>query len=247
MPSLGSMDFPETTISDAAELAKKIAQSFRTNEFSKESLAAALGYKNAVSGAFNQRLADLRKYGIVEGRGDRLRATNLSQRLAAPAPGEYEHSIQEMLEAIPLFRALHEHFAGSLPGEEDFFVTLLNITGADRLAVKDMMPKIRGTYSDAINRIGPRGSQSAQERVAARSPASSEQPGRGSQATSPNVAPSMSSPTPTPGRYVMSGDEWSISIAQSMTALEAVKTLVDALLAVEKAKAAAQAASTTVS
>jgi hypothetical protein len=116
MPSLGSMDFPETTISDAAELAKKIAQSFRTNEFSKESLAAALGYKNAVSGAFNQRLADLRKYGIVEGRGDRLRATNLSQRLAAPAPGEYEHSIQEMLEAIPLFRALHEHFAGSLPG-----------------------------------------------------------------------------------------------------------------------------------
>lgn len=238
MPSLGSMDYPDTSVPDAIEIAKKLAQAFRSNEFSKESLAAAMGYKNAKSGSYNQRAADLKKWGLIDGRGDHLRLTSLTHKLAAPGPGEFEQAVQSMLLNVPLFRSLHEHFEGEPPGDEDLFVTLLNLTAADRLAVKESLPKIRSFYMDAASRMGSRKTVGMGERSAARATVSDNDGGAPRAGSSSAPGAQVSLPVMPAGgdRYVMHGADWSLSVAMNEAALEQVKTLVDALLNIERMK-----------
>lgn len=65
----------------ASYFARKVASAFQGQPFSREQLAKVLGYSNANSGAFNQRFADLRRLGVLTGRGPQLNLTTLAQCL----------------------------------------------------------------------------------------------------------------------------------------------------------------------
>src|SRR2546427_58171 len=69
MPTLGQHDYPLTTVADGIENAKKIVLQFKGQSFDRKALAAALGNKSAETGAFNQRLGDLRRFGVIAGHG----------------------------------------------------------------------------------------------------------------------------------------------------------------------------------
>jgi hypothetical protein len=133
MPMLGEMEFPLTSPEVAASLGRKLLEQFRGRPFDAEACASALGYKSSKNGAFRQVLADLRKYGLLTGRGDALQTTELLGRAASPAgaplPGG---AVAEMMGSVPLFRELYQHYQGAVPTEEELVPTLIGLTRADR-------------------------------------------------------------------------------------------------------------------
>jgi hypothetical protein len=158
MPKIGAFDYPDTSVEDAIEAAKKIARQFKTGGFDRTSLSAAMGFKSANSGTFNQKLADLRRFGVLEGRGEEIRATDLAQRLAVPkTTEEYAASVQELIFKIPLYKTLHDQHPSGTPSEEEFLATLLNITKAERVEVQKQSARIRNLFSEAHGKMGASG------------------------------------------------------------------------------------------
>ncbi len=155
MPTIGQHEYPLTTVADAIEKAKRISAQFKGQPFDRTSLAAALNYKSARTGAFNQLLADLRRFGVIDGRGDMLQATSLAQRLAIPTSSEeFSQAVYEMITRIPLFKLLYEHSEGKAPTEEELLATLINLTKADRAAVQAVVTRIRNNFASGLSRIG---------------------------------------------------------------------------------------------
>lgn len=74
--------FPRMALSEAVSAIQEIAKMGR--QHNQGSLASALGHSSAKSGAFRQRLADLREYALVAGRGEDLELTDLALRITHP-------------------------------------------------------------------------------------------------------------------------------------------------------------------
>jgi hypothetical protein len=144
MPLLGDVEFPQTDPDRAIAAGRKLAGHFRGETFGVEACASALGYKSSKNGAFRQLLADLRKFGLVSGRGDTLRATELLQRLTVPRSGaEFAEAKDEMMNSVPLFRDLSQTYGPSVPTESDLTAALIQMTEADRLQIRAWVPRIR--------------------------------------------------------------------------------------------------------
>lgn len=156
MPTIGDKEFPATNIDTAVDSAKKIAVQFKGQPFDRTALATALKYKSASTGGFNQMLADLRKYGLVSGRGEMLQATDLVQKLAVPQHDqEYSDAVVEAMNNVPLFRELYDHYQGSVPAEDDLLTTLINTTKGERITVQGIVPRIRGILASGWAKGGP--------------------------------------------------------------------------------------------
>jgi len=151
---LGSFELPpRLPMSEAVQLAKIIAERFKSGEFTDEALASALGHGAAKSGAFRQKVADLRKYGVVDGRGATLRASASALALYADHPGDTERAAKEMLQNVPIFKAMFEQFGAKVPDDQTLVPALLNLTKAPRPEVEQNAGMLRDLYRDACGTI----------------------------------------------------------------------------------------------
>lgn len=155
MPTIGDKDFPTTNVDSAVEVAKQIATQFRGNAFDKASLASKLQLA-ATGGAFNHLVADLRRYGIIEGRGNTMQTTALVQKLAVPQNDqEFRDTVIEMMNRVPLFSMLFEHYHGEVPSVDDLRTTLINLTKEpDRVKVDGVVGKIRTNLASGWSKVG---------------------------------------------------------------------------------------------
>jgi hypothetical protein len=148
MPLIGDEEFPRTNIDAAIATGQKLAAQFHDQEFDVDSCATCLGYRSSKNGAFRQLLADLRKFGLLTGRGRGVRVTDRLQRLTVPRDAdEFAEAKLESMNAVPLFRALFERFQGTLPSEEELTVSLLNRTKGDRTSLRSWSPRIRANLA----------------------------------------------------------------------------------------------------
>lgn len=154
MPTIGSYTYPNTGIEEAIDMARKVATTLGGEDFDRGSLAAALGYQNPTSGSFNNRMADLKRYGILEGRGSSIRITELAHKLAAPGPGEFSQAVGELVMNIPLFKALYDRFGNRLLSQDEIYPVLMNVTKADRIEIQKQIGDIRKLYAEGISRMG---------------------------------------------------------------------------------------------
>jgi hypothetical protein len=153
---LGKYDAPpRILLSNAVTDAKKIVARFKDNAFTDHELASALGHDTAKSGAFRQRVADLRRYGLVDGRGSTLRASATAQALYAKHPGDYEKAVSDTAFRIPLFRDLHTRFEGSIPADRDLLATLIGITGAPRPELENQLGLLAELYKNVSSTLSP--------------------------------------------------------------------------------------------
>ncbi len=144
---------PKMRASEAVKLAREIAARYKEAEFSDESLAAELGHDAAKSGAFRQKIADLRKYGVIVGRGAVLHASPQAMALYSDHPGEGEKAALEMMLKVPIFKAIRERVGATVPDERGMVSTLLDITGAPRPEIEREAGSIRELYTDACGTV----------------------------------------------------------------------------------------------
>ena len=148
MSKLGSYSYPDRKITPILESVRLIGDKLKGNSASIDIIASTLGYKSANNGAFQHTLNDLRKYGLIEGRGKELKLTELAHKILVPHKGE--DAMKEMIFHVPLWREIHEKF-GNTPS--DFSIALQKITGINRLEADAVKETISNLYIDAVSKI----------------------------------------------------------------------------------------------
>ena len=147
MAKLGSYSYPDIRFGDAVELASRISTKFK-GTVSVKGLAWELGMAEG-SGTLFAKVAALRDFGLIEGRGE-LRISQLAQRILHPS--SLEEGLQARAEAfqrVELLRLLYQRFQGELPDDLGMLVGLEEITKSPREEIVRRSSLIQKHLTDA--------------------------------------------------------------------------------------------------
>ncbi|MDO8750411.1 MAG: hypothetical protein Q7K03_04635 [Dehalococcoidia bacterium] len=130
MAKLGTYSYPDIRFGDAVEIAGRILSKFR-GTVTVKGLAWELTMAEN-SGTLFAKIAALRDFGLVEGRGE-LRISDLGRRILRPAnPEEARQTRIEAFQRVDLLRALYEKFEGEAPDDSTLLIALEEISKAPR-------------------------------------------------------------------------------------------------------------------
>lgn len=139
---------PSMGIDQAEGIVRTINSRFdgQVSRANEEDLANALNHTTADSGAFRSKLADLRKYGFIEGHGDK-QLTPLAQDLVDNKPA----AIRRIINNTELFKRAKDHFGTSTIDKAEWHQWL-----ADR-GVEDLtdseVTDLQTTYNTLIRQL----------------------------------------------------------------------------------------------
>ena len=153
MPQTQIIEYPRyISISEGIEIAKKLVGTFKGNAISKDTLANMLNHKNSSSGTFLVKLSDLKKLGIIEGRGDSFSTTDVAKKIAIPTDeNEKNTAIREMINNIRILTQLYENLhSNTAPTDNDILIQLINITHKDKAIIQPLVAEISKLYKDAL-------------------------------------------------------------------------------------------------
>src|SRR5712691_5439530 len=118
---VGTYDIPLFRLPNLLDDTKTIYQQFPKEEIKDmDTVAKLLKHKSASSGAFRQKLADMRAYGLIEGRGG-VKISDLAKRIAYPKPDNPKDRIEAYKEAvlrIPLWKDFYGKWGTSIPKDQ---------------------------------------------------------------------------------------------------------------------------------
>lgn len=147
MGKIGDFRYPEITLSEAIKIAQVIIRQYR-GTISTAGLAQALGMSER-GGGFLHKMAALRDYGLVEGRGT-LKATPRAERIILPnSPGEAARAAVEAFIGIELFAEVDGRLGDEVPDAERLAILLGEIT-SDRIQARRKARGIRRYYADYV-------------------------------------------------------------------------------------------------
>jgi hypothetical protein len=152
MAKLGQFTYPDIRFGDAVEISGRVLQKFK-GTVSVKGLAWELGMAEG-SGTLFAKVAAMRDFGLIEGRGE-LRVSPLAQRVLHPASAAEGHSARaEAFERVDLLRQLYARFEGEVPDDMSMLVGLEEITRAARDEIVRRAPLIQKHLTDAIRVLG---------------------------------------------------------------------------------------------
>ncbi|HEV2226753.1 MAG TPA: hypothetical protein VGR56_08125 [Nitrososphaerales archaeon] len=149
---VGTYEIPDMrlnpTLTDAV---KTMYNKFGEGEVDYITLAPVLGHKTSNSGSFIMKIANLRAYRLIDGRG-KVKVSDIGRKMAFPKQGTDEEN-QGYIEAvsnIPLWKELYEKYTkvnASLPAD-DFWIILRQITGVTPEEAKTSAETVKKAYLD---------------------------------------------------------------------------------------------------
>ena len=152
MAKLGPFSYPDIRFADAVEIAQRIATKVH-GTVSVKGLAWELGMAEG-SGTLFAKVAALRDFGLVEGRGE-LRISPLAQRVLHPtSPAEGKEARAESFQRVELLRLLHARFNGEIPDDVSLLVGLEEISRARRDEIVRRASLIQKHLTDAVRILG---------------------------------------------------------------------------------------------
>lgn len=151
MGKIGNYDYPETAISECLRIAKVLVKEFPNGVNDFNAFASAIGHKSANSGGYLVKIADVRKYGLMDKRI--YRATNLAEIIANPKNDtEKQEALNRMVLGVSLFKLLHDRLRTKSPTIEQLRTQLIDLT-SDRNSSSKNAEKIRKIYISAMSYI----------------------------------------------------------------------------------------------
>ncbi len=133
----GAARYPVYDLGDSIEVVRRLHHELGGSGTAAE-LAARLGYSGIQNGAFINRLASTRMFGLLDGTADRLTLSPRAQAILMPESPEMEAAaLAEAFEAVPTYKAFYDAYDGrALPahaGRLNALQTRFNVP-ADRSA-----------------------------------------------------------------------------------------------------------------
>jgi hypothetical protein len=152
MAKLGTYSYPDIRFGDAVEIAGRILSKFK-GTVSVKGLAWELGMAEG-SGTLFAKVAALRDFGLVEGRGE-LRISALAQRiLHATTPEDGRQARAEAFSQVELLRQLYNRFEGEVPDDLGLLVGLEEITRSSRDEIVRRSSLIQKHLADGVRVLG---------------------------------------------------------------------------------------------
>ena len=225
MARLGRNEYPESGLSEAVLLGRKIAREFG-GEVSRTGLARSLGMSEG-GGAFAARLGAARLWGVCSGRGT-VRLTPEGLRAGEPrSPEEADSASRALARSVPLFVEIARRVRGRVVDEAQLGVLLEEITGAGRLEVGRRTAQIARLVNEVLVYLAPEAPTEGEPRVERTGTPAAEASGR---------APE---PAADEDRIELVLPDGRLSLPESVTGLEAAMLMLrarrEALAARERA------------
>ncbi|MCS4537255.1 MAG: hypothetical protein HYY67_00140 [Thaumarchaeota archaeon] len=136
---------------------RTIYNKFESKEVDLDTLAPILGHKSAKSGAFTSKLASMRAYNLIDGRG-KVRVTETGRKIALPSPNKPDEQNEGLIEAvnnIPLWRELYQKLTkvGKPLSPTDFWVEIRQICSVAPEEAQNKAELVRKAYLEDIKDI----------------------------------------------------------------------------------------------
>jgi hypothetical protein len=156
---VGTYDIPLFRLPTLIEETGKIYTKFQAEEITDLGLIAKLlDHKSSTSGAFRQKLADMRAYGLLEGRGG-VKVSSLAKRLTYSDPLNPQDRVNAYKEAvlrIPLWKDFFSKWGTSIP-KDQFWANLAKIAGLEAPQAQSVEEEVRSAYLTDIRDIPAQG------------------------------------------------------------------------------------------
>lgn len=145
---IGKYSIPKFRLPSMLMAVQKIYDKFEGGDISPSLIAGLLG-QPITSGGFLQKLADMRSYGLIVGRGS-VKVSDIGKKVTHPENEEEKTlALKTAICNIELWDVLFTRFGVALP-EDDFWLDLKQITGAEAPEAKEKAMFIRKAYLDDI-------------------------------------------------------------------------------------------------
>lgn len=144
---IGNYTIPNNRLRDLIEDAKKVYEKFPNEEVETEFIAHTLD-NSPTSGSFKQKLADLRTYGLLEGRG-KIRISELGKKVTYGHEDEKREAFEKIIKNIPLWGIFLDKYGVSIK-EDNFWVDLAKITGLERPESQNKAELVRKAYIEDV-------------------------------------------------------------------------------------------------
>jgi hypothetical protein len=151
MPTIGRLEYPEVSFSDALDTIEKIKSK---NIKTIHGLAEELGYSTkskSPGGTFYYKLVALDgQYGLIQRERGNLTLSPLGQRIAYPLnDADRAAAINESLQRVEILRSLFKDL-GVAYHDSDFRPKLRELTGAPPDQIAAQATRIENLYKDAL-------------------------------------------------------------------------------------------------
>ena len=149
MPRIGNYKYPQNSLTTILADLKKCYTALQKG-ITPEGLASALGMK--WSGTSIQKVADMRAYGLIEGRGN-LKLTDLGVKVLGYREDERRRAREEAWLNISALELMHELFSGSIPKSESEFFAILHEKTQETRREKfpDKARAVKSLYEEALS------------------------------------------------------------------------------------------------
>lgn len=123
---MAELRYPKYDLDQSIDVARKIAERGVGATMSSHELAAVLEYSGTNNGAYLNRIAAARLFGLIDGQADAIRATERGERIVHPDyPETAARARLEAFRSVPLYDAFLDGFRGrTLPDRDGLINTL---------------------------------------------------------------------------------------------------------------------------
>lgn len=149
MGKIGSYEYPEIQFGTLLKAVEILITKFNGQVNDEKTFAESLGHATNKSGGFLTKLADLRRYGLIDKRGI-IATTRAKKIINYLTPMERNQELNECVMEIRLWKDLYNRLGTASPSPNDFKIQLAELTG-DRDTSISMNDKIRNLYIDVMN------------------------------------------------------------------------------------------------
>ncbi len=144
---LGTYSIPRSRLGTLLADTKRIYERFKSEEIQVDHIGSFLGLSPR-SGGFLQKMADLRAYGLIEGRGSKSRVSKLGlDATFGISPAEKSIALEKIVKNIPLWGIFYDKYGKEIT-VDDFWIDLEKITGIERLDAQKEAELVRKHYND---------------------------------------------------------------------------------------------------
>ncbi len=146
---IGNYGVPERPLSQSVEVAEQLGRKLG-GVAPRVALARMLGMSER-GGAFAAKIAGMRSWHIVHGRGT-LRLTAVGQKAALPrSVSEKTQAMRDLALSVPIVGQLSDRFASWPPEPSELELALEDITGEDRASIRAVLKSV----SRVLEELGP--------------------------------------------------------------------------------------------
>ncbi len=148
---LGNTSYPTNRLIKLLDMVEKIYSDIGERPVTSEYIAEILEY-GPRSGTFLQRMADLRSYGLIEGKRKNVHISKLAIMATLGSENEKNRALDKAVRNVDLWKKLFDR-CGKNPIKDSFWLDLQQITEIDKITAQKHSDRVRKAYLSDIEHI----------------------------------------------------------------------------------------------